>query len=51
MHDYPCKNDVLENTKAVVPMKEECSGKGNPGKNRDIFMVLVSAARKHERVL
>ena len=51
MHDYPCKNDVLENTNAVVPMKDECPGKGSPGKNKDIFKVLVSSARKHEGVL
>ena len=51
MHDYPCKNDVVETKKAVGPMKDECPGKGSPGKNRDIFMVLASAARNYERVL
>ena len=43
MHDYPCKNDVLETKKAVGPVKDECPG-GSPGKNRDIFMVLISTA-------
>ena len=47
------ENDILETKKAVCPVKDkdECPGKGSPGKNRDIFMVLVSTARKHERVL
>ena len=30
--------------KAVGPVKDECPGKGSPGKNRDIFMVLISTA-------
>ena len=45
------KNDILETKKAVGPVKDECPGKGSPGKNRDMFMVRVSTARKHERVL
>ena len=48
---YLCKNDILETNKAVSPVKDECPGKGSPGKNRDIFMVLVSAVRNYERVL
>ena len=42
MHDYPCKNDVLETKRAVGPVKDECPGEGSPGKNRDIFMDAIT---------
>ena len=50
MHDYSCKNDVLETKKADGPMKDEAPGKGSFGKNRNIFIILTTT-RKHERVL
>ena len=51
MHDYSCKNDVLETKKGDSPMKDEAPGNGSFGKNRNIFIILARTTRKYERVL